>query len=149
VIAAATCTPAEDRRLLEFWRTALAEGVPDLHMLNLVVADMAASLALYRHLRTAMPEDHNATAAHVQLRMPGGARGPQGPPHPAGQRRMHRARGRNIDRVPRRLGPGRRRAGNPSDSSLTQIKLLCVAKEEPESDRAAVQAALRIEHWGQ
>ena len=41
-------------------------------MLNLVVADMAASLAFYRRLGIAAPEGQDAAAAHVQLRMPGG-----------------------------------------------------------------------------
>ena len=41
-------------------------------MLNVVVGDMAASLEFYRRLGVAVPEDQDATAAHVQLRMPGG-----------------------------------------------------------------------------
>ena len=41
-------------------------------MLNLVVADMAASLAFYRRLGIAVPEGQDAAAAHVRLRMPGG-----------------------------------------------------------------------------
>jgi uncharacterized glyoxalase superfamily protein PhnB len=41
-------------------------------MLNLVVADMAASLAFYRRLGIAAPEGQDAAAAHVQLRMPSG-----------------------------------------------------------------------------
>jgi uncharacterized glyoxalase superfamily protein PhnB len=41
-------------------------------MLNLVVADMAASLAFYRRLGIAVPEGQGAAAAHVQLRMPSG-----------------------------------------------------------------------------
>jgi catechol 2,3-dioxygenase-like lactoylglutathione lyase family enzyme len=49
----------------------MSESVPDLHMLNLVVADMAASLDFYRRLGIAMPEGQDAAAAHVQLRMPG------------------------------------------------------------------------------
>jgi predicted lactoylglutathione lyase len=48
------------------------ESLPDLHMLNLVVADMAASLAFYRRLGIAVPDAQDAAAAHVQLRMPGG-----------------------------------------------------------------------------
>jgi len=40
-------------------------------MLNLVVADMAASLAFYRRLGIAVPKSQDAAAAHVQLRMPG------------------------------------------------------------------------------
>jgi uncharacterized glyoxalase superfamily protein PhnB len=41
-------------------------------MLNLVVADMAASLAFYRRLGIAAAEGQDAAAAHVQLRMPRG-----------------------------------------------------------------------------
>ena len=41
-------------------------------MLNLVVADMAASLAFYRRLGIAAPGGQDAAAAHVQLRMPSG-----------------------------------------------------------------------------
>jgi uncharacterized glyoxalase superfamily protein PhnB len=41
-------------------------------MLNLVVADMAASVAFYRRLGIAVPESQDTAAAHVQLRMPGG-----------------------------------------------------------------------------
>jgi catechol 2,3-dioxygenase-like lactoylglutathione lyase family enzyme len=50
----------------------MSESVPDLHMLNLVVADMAASLDFYRRLGVAASEGQDAAAAHVQLRMPGG-----------------------------------------------------------------------------
>jgi uncharacterized glyoxalase superfamily protein PhnB len=48
-----------------------AEG-PDLHMLNVVVGDMAASLDFYARLGVAVPAGEVASAAHVQLRMPGG-----------------------------------------------------------------------------
>ena len=41
-------------------------------MLNLVVADMAASLAFYRRLGIVVPESQDTAPAHVQLRMPGG-----------------------------------------------------------------------------
>src|SRR5213080_2840580 len=41
-------------------------------MLNLVVADMAASLDFYRRLRIPVPEGEDAASAHVQLKMPGG-----------------------------------------------------------------------------
>jgi uncharacterized glyoxalase superfamily protein PhnB len=41
-------------------------------MLNLVVADMAASLAFYRRLGIAVPKGQDLAAAHVQLKMPGG-----------------------------------------------------------------------------
>jgi uncharacterized glyoxalase superfamily protein PhnB len=50
----------------------VSESVPDLHMLNLVVADMAASLAFYRLLGIAPPEGQDAAAAHAQLRTPSG-----------------------------------------------------------------------------
>ena len=41
-------------------------------MLNLVLADMAASLAFYRRLGIAVPEGEDAAVSHVQLRVPGG-----------------------------------------------------------------------------
>jgi catechol 2,3-dioxygenase-like lactoylglutathione lyase family enzyme len=44
---------------------------PDLHMLNVVVADMAASLAFYRALGVE-PAGSDAAGPHVQLRMPSG-----------------------------------------------------------------------------
>jgi uncharacterized glyoxalase superfamily protein PhnB len=48
------------------------ESPPDLHMLNLVVGDMAASLEFYGRLGVAVPGGADAAGAHVQLRMPGG-----------------------------------------------------------------------------
>ncbi len=48
---------------------------PDLHMLNVVVGDMAATLDFYRRLGVAVPDAPDVTdpaGAHVQLRMPGG-----------------------------------------------------------------------------
>lgn len=45
---------------------------PDLHMLNLVVADMEAALDFYRHLGVDVPAGDAGSAAHVQLKMPGG-----------------------------------------------------------------------------
>jgi len=47
---------------------------PDLHMLNVVVGDMAATLDFYRRLGVAVPPADAAdpAGAHVQLRMPGG-----------------------------------------------------------------------------
>ena len=48
----------------------MSESPPDLHMLNVVVADMPASLDFYRRLGAAVPGD--TAGAHVQLRMPGG-----------------------------------------------------------------------------
>ena len=43
---------------------------PDLHMLNVIVQDMAASLDFYQRLGIAVPAD--AVGAHVQLTMPSG-----------------------------------------------------------------------------
>jgi catechol 2,3-dioxygenase-like lactoylglutathione lyase family enzyme len=48
----------------------VASDGPDLHMLNVVVRDMAASVAFYRRLGVAAPGD--SPGAHVQLRMPSG-----------------------------------------------------------------------------
>jgi len=45
---------------------------PDLHMLNVVVGDMAASLDFYRRLGIAVPAPGDGGGAHVQLKMPGG-----------------------------------------------------------------------------
>lgn len=44
---------------------------PDLHMLNIVVAGMQASLDFYRRLGVHVPDGEGAFG-HVQLRMPGG-----------------------------------------------------------------------------
>jgi uncharacterized glyoxalase superfamily protein PhnB len=41
-------------------------------MLNLVVADVAASVDFYRRLGIAAPEGQDLAAAHVQLKMPSG-----------------------------------------------------------------------------
>jgi catechol 2,3-dioxygenase-like lactoylglutathione lyase family enzyme len=72
------------------WQTAvMSESAPDLHMLNLIVGDMPASLDFYRRLGVAAPAGESVAAgraaatgqaaagegapgAHVQLRMPGG-----------------------------------------------------------------------------
>ncbi len=48
----------------------MSDDAPDLHMLNLIVADMPASLEFYRRLGVAVPGDD--AGPHVQLRMPGG-----------------------------------------------------------------------------
>jgi uncharacterized glyoxalase superfamily protein PhnB len=48
----------------------MSDSAPDLHMLNLVVDDMAASLDFYRRLGVVIPEPESGV--HVQLRMPGG-----------------------------------------------------------------------------
>jgi catechol 2,3-dioxygenase-like lactoylglutathione lyase family enzyme len=50
----------------------MSQNTPDLHMLNLVVSDMAASLDFFRRLGVAVPQGEYAGDAHVQLRMPGG-----------------------------------------------------------------------------
>jgi uncharacterized glyoxalase superfamily protein PhnB len=50
----------------------MSNTVPDLHMLNVVVADMAASLDFYRQLGVTMPEGEDAPGDHTQLRMPSG-----------------------------------------------------------------------------
>jgi hypothetical protein len=48
------------------------ESPPDLHMLNVVVADMSASLGFYRQLGVAGPDGAAVVGGHMQLRMPGG-----------------------------------------------------------------------------
>jgi catechol 2,3-dioxygenase-like lactoylglutathione lyase family enzyme len=50
----------------------MSDGAPDLHMLNVVVADMPASLDFYRRLGVAVPGGEDPAGAHVQLRMPSG-----------------------------------------------------------------------------
>ena len=50
----------------------MSENTPDLHMLNVVVGDMPASLDFYRRLGIAVPDDTGVAGGHVQLRMPGG-----------------------------------------------------------------------------
>ena len=50
----------------------MSESTPDLHMLNVVVADMSASLDFYRQLGVAVPVSAAAAGGHMQLRMPGG-----------------------------------------------------------------------------
>ena len=45
---------------------------PDLHMLNLVVTDMSASLEFYRRLGVTVPDGDEDPGVHVQLRMPNG-----------------------------------------------------------------------------
>ncbi|HEY7147714.1 MAG TPA: VOC family protein [Streptosporangiaceae bacterium] len=48
------------------------ESKPDLHMVNVVVTDMRASLDFYRRLGVAAVETGDPAGPHVQLRMPGG-----------------------------------------------------------------------------
>jgi catechol 2,3-dioxygenase-like lactoylglutathione lyase family enzyme len=50
----------------------MSDGDPDLHMLNVVVGDMAASVDFYRRLGLAVPSGDDLPGPHVQLRMPGG-----------------------------------------------------------------------------
>jgi uncharacterized glyoxalase superfamily protein PhnB len=50
----------------------MSDAAPDLHMLNVVVGDMAATLEFYRRLGVTVPEDVAASGIHVQLRMPNG-----------------------------------------------------------------------------
>jgi uncharacterized glyoxalase superfamily protein PhnB len=50
----------------------MSDGQPDLHMLNVVVCDMAASLDFYRRVGVAVPEEVDPGGVHVALRMPGG-----------------------------------------------------------------------------
>jgi len=50
----------------------MSDNAADLHMLNVVVSDMEASLDFYRRLGVAVPAGENAADVHVQLRMPGG-----------------------------------------------------------------------------
>jgi catechol 2,3-dioxygenase-like lactoylglutathione lyase family enzyme len=48
------------------------DNAPDLRQLNLVVADMPASLDFYRRLGVAVPDGEDAAGPHVELSMPGG-----------------------------------------------------------------------------
>jgi catechol 2,3-dioxygenase-like lactoylglutathione lyase family enzyme len=50
----------------------MSEALPDLHMLNVVVRDMAASVAFYRRLGVVVPEEADTSGVHVELRMPQG-----------------------------------------------------------------------------
>lgn len=50
----------------------MSDDAPDLHMLNLVVGDMATSLDFYRRLGLGMPTSDGEPGPHVQIRMPGG-----------------------------------------------------------------------------
>jgi len=50
----------------------MSDDTPDLHMLNVVVGDMSASLDFYRRLGIVVPAGEDAAGVHVQLRMPGG-----------------------------------------------------------------------------
>ncbi len=50
----------------------MTDDAPDLHMINLLVGDMAASLDFYRRLGVPLPAGEDVDGAHVQLGMPGG-----------------------------------------------------------------------------
>lgn len=50
----------------------MSDAAPDLHMVNVVVGDMEASLEFYRRLGVAVPGDAGDPGVHVQMRMPGG-----------------------------------------------------------------------------
>jgi catechol 2,3-dioxygenase-like lactoylglutathione lyase family enzyme len=50
----------------------MSERPADLHMLNLVVGDMTATLDFYRRLGVPVPPAADAAEPHVQVRMPGG-----------------------------------------------------------------------------
>jgi predicted lactoylglutathione lyase len=50
----------------------MSDSQPDLHMLNLVVGDLSASLDFFRRLGIAVPPSEDAADPHVQLKMPGG-----------------------------------------------------------------------------
>jgi uncharacterized glyoxalase superfamily protein PhnB len=50
----------------------MSDSAPDLHMLNVIVGDMPASLEFYRRLGVAVPDGGTEPGAHVQLRMPSG-----------------------------------------------------------------------------
>jgi catechol 2,3-dioxygenase-like lactoylglutathione lyase family enzyme len=49
----------------------IGDSQPDLHMLNVIVGDMQASLEFYRRLGVT-PRGQGSPGAHVQLKMPGG-----------------------------------------------------------------------------
>jgi uncharacterized glyoxalase superfamily protein PhnB len=50
----------------------MADSAPDLHMLNLVVRDIQASIDFYRRLGVVGPDSPAVAGGHAQLRMPGG-----------------------------------------------------------------------------
>jgi catechol 2,3-dioxygenase-like lactoylglutathione lyase family enzyme len=49
----------------------ISDSPPDLHMLNVIVGDMQASLEFYRRLGVT-PRGQGPPGAHVQIKMPGG-----------------------------------------------------------------------------
>jgi len=50
----------------------MSDGPADLHMVNLIVRDMAASVEFYRRLGTPPGDGQDLAGAHVQVRMPSG-----------------------------------------------------------------------------
>ena len=48
------------------------DAAPDLHMLNVVVNDMSATVDFYRRLGVVTADGVDVSGPHVQLRMPGG-----------------------------------------------------------------------------
>ena len=50
----------------------MAENVPDLHMLNLVVSDVEVSLEFYRRLGVVGPAGTAVAGGHAAVKMPGG-----------------------------------------------------------------------------
>jgi uncharacterized glyoxalase superfamily protein PhnB len=50
----------------------MSDNAPDLHMLNVIVGDMTASLDFYGRLGGARADGDGAPGVHAQLRMPGG-----------------------------------------------------------------------------
>jgi catechol 2,3-dioxygenase-like lactoylglutathione lyase family enzyme len=67
-------SPSGYPRVRLLWQTAdvSSDNPADLHMLNVVVRDMAASLDFYQRLGIAVPGPAEGAGAHVQLKMPGG-----------------------------------------------------------------------------
>jgi uncharacterized glyoxalase superfamily protein PhnB len=50
----------------------MGSDAPDLHMLNLLVGDIQASIEFYRRLGVVGPDSPAGAGGHVALRMPGG-----------------------------------------------------------------------------
>jgi catechol 2,3-dioxygenase-like lactoylglutathione lyase family enzyme len=50
----------------------MADAAPELHMLNLVVGDTAASVDFYRRLGVELPSGEQPSGPHLAMRTPGG-----------------------------------------------------------------------------
>lgn len=50
----------------------MTEGAPDLHMVNLIVGDMEASLEFYRRLGVDVADANASGGVHARMKMPGG-----------------------------------------------------------------------------